>query len=138
MSTIDTWRARFYGATPTILIVDDDPAVRELWKEILGDAAPMARLIEVEDGARAVQVATQLQPDVIVMDFQLPVLDGLDATRQLKAEIATVRIPVILVTGMECPVQDVLDAGCHGFIRKPLHANELVEQVARALRLPTP
>ena len=86
------------------------------------------------DGAEGVQLATSEQPDLILMDLSLPVLDGWQATRQIKAAPSTRHIPVIALTAnaMAGDREKALAAGCDEFDTKPLELSRLLEKI-RAL-----
>ena len=87
------------------------------------------------DGAEGVAMAASAQPDLILMDNSLPVLDGWEATRRIKADAATRHIPVIALTAHAMP-QDrnkALEAGCDEFDTKPVEFARLLEKIA-ALR----
>jgi CheY-like chemotaxis protein len=120
-----------------ILIVDDDATVRDLWKAVLARAMPHAELATAADGATALRLAQATTPDVVLMDLQMPGMSGLETTARLKAERATARVPVIAVTGAVYSVQQVLDAGCDGYLTKPVDADRLLREVGRALRVRT-
>jgi two-component system cell cycle response regulator DivK len=117
----------------TILIVEDNPShmklasllVRRFGYEVLG--AP--------DAETALRMAREQRPDLILMDIQLPGMDGLTATRLLKQDAATRGIPVIAVTSYltEFPERETRAAGCAGFIAKPYHHAELLAAVEAAL-----
>src|SRR6516162_9935826 len=84
-------------APPTILVVDDFDDNRQMYAEFLGYSG--FKVIEASNGVEAVDKATDALPDVIVMDLSLPVLDGWEATRRLKADARTRHIPVLALTG---------------------------------------
>ena len=117
-----------------VLIADDDPQIAELWRCFLSRAAPNLSAVTAADGREAVRLARELQPHVILMDLVMPGLDGLEATKSLKADPETARIPVVAVTGTLYGTQRVLDAGCDGYMLKPLSADDLVHGIARVLR----
>jgi two-component system cell cycle response regulator DivK len=84
------------------------------------------------DGAEAVRLAGIVQPTVVLMDIQMPVMDGLEATRRLKADPATRHIPVLAVSAlaMNGDRERILDAGCDGYLAKPVDPAELLMVVA--------
>jgi CheY-like chemotaxis protein len=89
-----------------------------------------------EDGAEAVRLALELQPDLVVLDIQMPTMTGLEATRRLKKSRATSSIPVIAVTGVDFPAGRATEAGCDGYIEKPLSSEQLYAEVCRVLKRP--
>lgn len=115
-----------------VLIVDDDQATGDLWTRILSEA-PGVCAVQAVDGIEALRLARQLGPDVILMDLAMPRMDGLAATRKLKNDPETARVPVIAVTGAAYDPQAVLDAGCDGYLVKPVSAETLVQTISNAL-----
>ena len=117
-----------------VLIADDDVRVAELWRSILSRSAPSLCAVTASDGREALRLARELEPDVILMDLVMPGLDGLSATKALKADPLTARIPIVAVTGSIYASQSVLEAGCDGYMLKPIAPEHLVQGIARALR----
>ena len=117
-----------------ILVAEDNPLNMELVKDLLeldGHTVEAA-----EDGLKAIELARRLHPDVVLMDVQLPKLDGLEATRRLQADPATREIPVIALTA-SAMVEDrerVLEAGCIGHIAKPIDTANLGREIIALLR----
>ena len=104
----------------TVLVVDDSPDIRELLGMLLGMSG--CRVVEAENGQRAVDLAPQINPDLILMDLSMPVLDGYEATRRLKAQPESSGIPVVAVSAF-CDArnrQKALDAGCEECVCKPV------------------
>ncbi|MFS0728022.1 response regulator [Paenibacillus sp. 1P07SE] len=92
-------------------------------------------ILLAEDGQQGVDMAGRMQPDLILMDLSLPVLDGLEATRRLKGDLATARIPIIALTAhaMVSDQSRALEAGCDDFDTKPIELQRLLDKIARAL-----
>jgi len=113
---------RYYGAmsggSPRILIVDDFDDSREMMAEFLRISGFF--VLEASDGKEAVDRATSDLPDVVVMDLTLPVMDGWEATRRLKADPRTQHIPVVALSGHSSGHgDDALAAGCVALLTKP-------------------
>jgi two-component system cell cycle response regulator DivK len=123
------------AATPPklILIAEDSADNRELYAYAVTRAG--FRLAFAEDGHECLQRARELAPALIVMDLSLPNLDGLEATRQLKADERTRHIPVIVLTayGWETVKQDAYRHGCEGFLVKPCPPDGLLKEIDRLL-----
>ena len=114
---------------PTLLIVDDNEMNRDMLSRRLQRSGYAVLL--AEDGAQGLASAREHQPGLILMDMSLPVIDGWEATRQLKADPATRRIPVIALTAhaMSGDRQKAVDAGCDDFDIKPIDLVRLVGKI---------
>ncbi len=121
---------------PLVLIVDDVQDNRTIYVLFLRFSG--FRVTEAENGEEAVDKATSLLPDVIVMDLSLPVMDGWEATRRLKRDPRTKKIPVIVLTGHALPehAQAAREAGCDLVITKPCLPDQLLETIRRILDAP--
>jgi CheY-like chemotaxis protein len=118
---------------PLVLIVDDVQDNRTIY--VLSLTFSGYRVAEAEDGEEALRQAERLLPDVIVMDLSLPVMDGWEATRRLKHDPRTKRIPVIVLTGHALPehAEAARQAGCDLVITKPCLPDQLEEAIQRML-----
>jgi CheY-like chemotaxis protein len=117
-----------------VLVVDDDEAIANLWQAVLWNV-PGLFATTASDGEEAVELARELQPDVILMDLMMPGTDGVAATRRLKSDPLTSQIPVVAVTGASYASQTAIDAGCDDYMVKPLSEAQLVEGIRRVLRI---
>lgn len=116
--------------TRRILIVDDDADIREVAKvalEVMRDW----EVLEAPDGQAGILVAKRERPDLILLDYMMPVQDGAETLRLLQADTDTAHIPVVILTaksqsGIE---QDLLDAGAVGLIKKPFDPLSLADQI---------
>ena len=118
---------------PTVLLVDDYPDAREMYAEYLEYSG--FEIVQAGNGVEALDRAHDSHPDVILMDLSLPVMDGWEATRRLKADESTKKIPVLAVTGhaLTGVSNDAMNAGCDGFITKPCLPEDLVKEIRRVL-----
>lgn len=116
-----------------ILLVEDNEMNRDLLSRRLIRAGH--QVLFAIDGAAGLTVATAERPDIILMDMSLPVLDGWEATRQLKAAPNTRPIPVIALTAhaMSADREKALEAGCDDFDTKPIEMPRLLEKIAALL-----
>jgi two-component system, cell cycle response regulator DivK len=116
-----------------VLIVDDFEDNRAMYAEFLRYSG--FEVIEASNGVEAIERATSCAPDAIVMDLSLPVLDGWEATRRLKADARTRHIPVIALTGhaLEGHSQGAREAGCDWFLAKPCLPETLLETLNNLL-----
>jgi two-component system, cell cycle response regulator DivK len=113
----------------TVLIVEDDPKSMKLTYDLLSIVGYFA--LPAVNGAQAVVLAKSQKPDLILMDIQLPVMDGMEATRQIKADPETGGIPIIATTAyaMKGDEEKVTQAGFDGYITKPINIHELLKTV---------
>lgn len=116
-----------------VLIVDDNEANRTMYVVALRHFG--YRVVEACDGESAVEVAVAEQPDVILMDLQMPNVNGFQATERLKARQDTAAIPVIALTGLAMSQDRAMAfaAGCDDYYPKPLQPRRLAEVLAKWL-----
>lgn len=117
-----------------ILVVEDNAVNRELICDLL--EAEGYTVLEATDGAEGIDLARREHPDLILMDLQLPNVDGFTATGVLKSDPQTAHIPIIAVTAytMKGDREKALQAGCDGYLSKPIHTRELAPTVALYLK----
>ena len=118
---------------PRVLLVDDYPDAREMYAEYLDFSG--FEVIEAATGMEALQRAADTQPDIVLMDLSLPVMDGWEATRRLKADEKTRKIPVVALTGhaLAGHSKGAREAGCDSFLAKPCLPDQLVAEIKRML-----
>lgn len=121
------------NAGALILLVEDNERNARLVSEIL--RANGYRLVVAADGRQAIQAAHEHRPQLILMDLQLPGMDGLTVTRQLKADAETADIPIIALTAHAMPDDraKTLDAGCCSYISKPINYRPFLAEISRVL-----
>jgi CheY-like chemotaxis protein len=118
---------------PLVLVVDDYQDAREMYSEYLEFSG--FRVAEARNGIEALEKAFELLPDLILMDLSLPGMDGWEATRRLKADDRTKRIPVVALTGhaLAGHSEGARQAGCDAFVTKPCLPDALVVEIRRML-----
>lgn len=118
---------------PLILIADDDPDILALVSFRLERAG--YEVVQARNGEEAVQVALARRPDLAVIDVMMPRVDGYEATRQLRQQVETSRMPIILLTArvQEEDITRGFDAGADDYVRKPFSPQELGSRVQAAL-----
>ncbi len=123
---------------PTVLVVDDDEFQRKLLGKML--EAENYHIISATGGVDALNVLRKARPDVILMDVMMPDMDGMEATRRLKAIPHFAKTPVIMVTGKSegNVVIDSLKAGASDFVVKPFDRATLIAKIAHALNAAAP
>ena len=104
---------------PTILVVDDEPPILELVRYTLEDE--QIRVLEADDGVKALETALAVRPDLILLDVQMPRLDGLEVCRRLRADasLAGTRIVMLTAAGQEADRARGLAAGADEYLTKP-------------------
>ena len=113
----------------TLLVVEDAPLNIKLIRDILthrGDTVFAAC-----NGREGVDLALEIKPDLILMDIQMPVMDGTEATRLIKANPAIRHIPIVALTGnaMDGDKKRMREAGCDGYLSKPFRIKELLQAI---------
>jgi CheY-like chemotaxis protein len=121
-----------------VLIVEDNELNRDMLSRRL--ARRGYEVLLAHDGAQGVAMATSAGPDVVLMDMSLPVLDGWEATRRLKAASETRAIPIIALTAhaMTGDEARARDAGCDDFDTKPIELERLIGKIERWITRPPP
>jgi len=116
-----------------ILVVEDTEDNRRILRDLLTRAG--FELIEAADGESGVSMATTHRPDLILMDIQLPVLDGYEATRRIRANPDTHSIPIIAVTSYALSGDETkaIAAGCDGYVAKPFSPRKILAMVQEFL-----
>jgi two-component system, cell cycle response regulator DivK len=118
-----------------ILIIEDQDDNRTIMRDLLGAAG--YELIEATDGGEGVELAKKERPDLILMDIQLPVLDGYEATRRIRTYAELKTVPIIAVTSYALSGDEAKTraAGCDGYVAKPFSPRELLAKVREYLPL---
>lgn len=115
--------------TKTILVVEDQEDNRQILRDLLASAGH--QMLEAHDGEAAVTAAEKHRPDLILMDIQLPILDGYQATRRIKAIPELRDIPIIVVTSyaLSGDEEKARSAGCDAYVAKPFSPRQLLAQI---------
>jgi two-component system cell cycle response regulator DivK len=116
-----------------ILVIEDTEDNRQILRDLLGMAG--YDMIEAHDGAEGVVKAAEHKPDLILMDIQMPVMDGYEATRRIKANPELTAIPIIAVTSYALSGDEAKTraAGCDGYIAKPYSPRQMLAKVREIL-----
>jgi len=115
-----------FNVTIRILIVEDQRIVREGLRAVLEDEDEIAIVGEAANGQEAIDLFTQLQPDVVLMDLQMPMIDGPEATRRIREQSPDARILVLTTYATDEFIFKALRAGAQGYLLKDASANELL------------
>lgn len=115
-------------------MAEDDPPIRALLRATVEDEVDV-QLLVASDGEEAIQLAKEHSPDLVFLDVQMPMLDGIEACRRLKSDPDTSHTTIVIVTalGMETTRQRALEAGADRFMTKPFSPRQ-VSQVLREAR----
>lgn len=123
------------GRGRRVLIADDHEDTRLMLRTIL----EMNRffVLEAADGEAAVQLAESERPDIVLMDFSLPILDGLSALRLIRANKTLSDVPIIFLSGRAEPAPQIAarEAGCNDYLIKPINLDQMVQLIERRLTL---
>jgi two-component system, cell cycle response regulator DivK len=119
--------------TKRILVAEDQADNLQILRDLLGSAG--YDMIEAEDGEAAVVAAKAQRPDLILMDIQMPRLDGYEATRRIKADPDLKNIPIIVVTSYALSGDEgkARDAGCDAYVTKPYSPRQLLAKIKEYL-----
>src|SRR6516162_3949093 len=112
-----------------ILIVDDHDVVRSGLRPILEAQANWTVIAEARDGKEAIAKAIETQPDIAVVDYSLPLLNGVEVTRQIRARLPKTEVLIFTMHDNEALVQELLRAGARGFVLKSDARKYLVEAI---------
>lgn len=121
-----------HGEKPTILIIDDNNDIRQYERTLLQD---YYFVLEASDGREGLEIARKEVPDLVICDVMMPVMDGLEFTKQLKTNTATSHIPVIMLTAknLEEHRAEGYEQGADSYITKPFHSKVLLARVENLL-----
>ena len=117
-----------------VLVIEDTAENMRLFRAVL--RLEGVEMLEAEDALTGIGLAQSEQPDLILMDIQMPEMDGLTATRLLRADPKTAGIPIVAVTAsvMDMDRHKTLEAGCNGHIAKPIDPSIFGQQISAYLK----
>lgn len=112
-----------------VLVVDDSPSQREYIKLLLADQGFV--LLEAGNGREALQLVRRHHPDVILMDIEMPEMDGFEASSELRTSNLTAGIPIIMVSARsdEQNMENAFLGGCNDYISKPIHKMDMLNKI---------
>lgn len=113
----------------SVLIADDHFVVRQGTRNLLEQEPDIKVVGEASDGAEAIKMAVELKPDIVLMDISMPVVDGIEATRQIKTKCPEVNILILSAYDDDQFIYKLLQAGAAGYILKNVHGHELIAVV---------
>lgn len=116
-----------------ILVADDEKSIRMLMRKLL--RKEKYEVIEAVNGEETIELARRHNPDVILLDIRMPVMDGLEACRKLKKDETTKYIPILAVTAVGESKMKAIGAGVDDFLQKPFDTEEVLIRVRSMLRI---
>jgi len=118
----------------TFLLADDDTLLRASLAKLIALWRPEATIAEATNGQEALAKARQLHPQVILMDVRMPVCDGIEATRQIKAELPETKVIMLTISDDEDDLFEAIRSGAHGYLLKDMRPEDLLERLDGALK----
>ena len=115
-----------------IMLADDHPLLRQALRDVLEKQPDFEVIAEASDGEEAVKLTTEMLPDVVIMDISMPTLNGLEATKQIKASNPSIAVLVLTVHSDSEHILSILRAGAGGYLTKSVYGDEVIHAV-RAL-----
>jgi CheY-like chemotaxis protein len=117
-----------------ILIVDDEPDIRKILVKRLENAG--YDVVEATNGQEGIALATKESPEIILMDIMMPVMNGIDATREIRSQLKTASIPIIMLTAKKDKQSELegIDVGADDYITKPFDHDKLLARIGMLLR----
>ena len=123
-----------HPAPVRILLVDDQALFRRALATLIGDQPDFQIVGEAENGLQAVEMAHQLQPDLVCMDVEMPVMTGVEATRRIRDELPAIKVVILSVSEADDHVFDAIKYGAHGYLLKDLRPEQLYDLLRAVMR----
>jgi DNA-binding NarL/FixJ family response regulator len=121
-----------------ILLIDDQPLFRGAIAALLAGQPDMEVVGEAENGLVGVELARALRPDLVILDVDMPVMNGVEAVRLIREQVLDVKVIMLTVSGSEDHVLDALRHGAHGYLLKDLRPEQLYDMIRSVMRNETP
>jgi len=125
-------------AVVRVLLVDDQPLFRTAISSLINAQDDFTVVGEAENGLQAIEKAHELTPDLVVMDVEMPVMNGVEATKLLAEQMPGIRIVMLTVSDAEEHVFDAVRNGAHGYLLKDLRPDQLYDMLRSVMRGETP
>ena len=130
------------GADPhgtiRILLADDQPLSRRAIATLIEEQPELTVVGEAENGLQAVEMAHRLQPDLVVMDVQMPVMNGVEAVRLIRDQLPAIKVVMLTVSDADDHLFDAIRFGAHGYLLKDLRPDQLYDLLRAVMRNETP
>jgi CheY-like chemotaxis protein len=108
---------------PTVLVADDNDDTRQMFQSLL--SAKGYRVVEASDGEQAVEIIQHENPGLVLLDLELPRLNGLDVIHRLRKDLRLIEVPLVVITGYEKHFDTAVAAGCDDYLVKPIDFDRL-------------
>jgi two-component system nitrate/nitrite response regulator NarL len=117
-----------------VLLVDDQPLFRRALATLVGSQPGLSVVGEAQNGLEAIELAHSLAPDIVLMDVEMPVLNGVDATRRIREELPSVKVVILTVSEADDHLFDAIRYGAHGYLLKDLRPEQLYDLLRAVMR----
>ncbi len=121
-----------------ILLVDDQPLFRSAIATLVDEQPDMVVVGEAENGLEAIEKAHALSPDLVVMDVEMPVMDGVEAVRLIREQLPAIKVVMLTVSESDDHLLDAIRNGAHGYLLKDLRPEQLYDLLRSVMRNETP
>ena len=117
-----------------ILLVDDQPLFRRALATLIAEQPHLAIVGEAQNGLEAVELARTLKPDLVLMDVEMPVMNGVEATHRIRDELPAIKVVILTVSEADDHLFDAIRFGAHGYLLKDLRPEQLYDLVRAVMR----
>jgi two-component system, NarL family, nitrate/nitrite response regulator NarL len=117
-----------------VLLVDDQPLFRRALATLIAEQPNLTIVGEAANGLEGLEMARELRPDLVLMDVEMPVMTGVEATRRIRDELPTVKVVILTVSEADEPLFDAIRFGAHGYLLKDLRPEQLYELIRAVMR----
>jgi DNA-binding NarL/FixJ family response regulator len=117
-----------------VLLVDDQPLFRRAIAMLVGDQPGLVVVGEAENGLQGLEMAHALRPDVVLLDVEMPVMDGVEATHRIRDEVPTAKVVILTVSEQDDHLFDAIRYGAHGYLLKNLRPEQLYDLIRAVVR----
>lgn len=117
-----------------VLVVDDQPLFRRALATLIAEQPNLTIVGEAGNGLEGLEMARELRPDLVLMDVEMPVMTGVEATRRIREELPDIKVVILTVSEADEPLFDAIRYGAHGFLLKDLRPEQLYELIRAVMR----
>jgi two-component system, NarL family, nitrate/nitrite response regulator NarL len=117
-----------------VLLVDDQPLFRRALATLIAEQPHLTIVGEAQNGVEAVEMAHALSPDLVLMDVEMPIMNGVEATRRIRDELPSLKVVILTVSEADDHLFDAIRYGAHGYLLKDLRPEQLYELIRAVMR----